>query len=248
MYQEQRLQKILDVVEEKGRLSSKEAISLMKVSRDTIRRDFGILAEKNLVIRKHGGILALQKSQILLSFEERLKNLVHEKDAIAQNALQLIENNHLYFFDVSTSILRLSQLIDKEVTIYSHSLDNALVLGQDESIDFHLLGGQFHHKNRFYYSIREAELLQNIHFDIAFIGAGGLKSGVVTFEDEADAYIKSLVLKNTKTKVLLAEQDKFNKQSNFVLTNVNNFDYLITDKEPNATVKQLLSPELTLIY
>lgn len=62
MYQEQRLQKILDLVEEKGSLSSKEAVDLLGVSRDTIRRDFALLTLKNQVVRTHGGILPLAKT------------------------------------------------------------------------------------------------------------------------------------------------------------------------------------------
>ena len=248
MYQEQRLQEILRLIEEKGQLSSKEARELLGVSRDTIRRDFAILAEKKQVLRTHGGILPLQKPQTILSFEERLNNLTQEKNDIAQKAYQLIVERQLYFFDVSTSVLKLAQLIDREITVYSHSLDNALVLAQHETVDFHLLGGRFHRKNRFYYALNEAVLLKDIHFDVAVIGAAGLKGGQISFEDEADTYLKKLVLKNAKTKVLLAEQAKFEKQSNFVLADINDFDYFITDKKPSKKIQANLSDEVEIIF
>lgn len=104
MYQEQRLQKILELLDRQGQLSSKEAIDLLAVSRDTIRRDFALLTERKQVLRTHGGILPLQKSQTILSFEERLNNLMKEKNEIAQKAYQLIVEGQLYFFDVSTSV------------------------------------------------------------------------------------------------------------------------------------------------
>lgn len=97
MYQEQRLQKILELLDRQGQLSSKEAIDLLAVSRDTIRRDFALLTERKQVLRTHGGILPLQKSQTILSFEERLNNLMKEKNEIAQKAYQLIVEGQLYF-------------------------------------------------------------------------------------------------------------------------------------------------------
>lgn len=248
MYQEQRLQKILDLVEEKGSLSSKEAVDLLGVSRDTIRRDFALLTLKNQVVRTHGGILPLAKTQTILSFEERLEKLTQEKSEIAQLAYQLITEDKLYFFDVSTAVLKLAQLVDKKVTIYSHSLDNALVFSDKSMVDFHLLGGKFHPKNRFYYSVKEAELLESIHFDVAIIGVAGLKNGEVSFEDETDTHLKSLILKNAKTKILLAEQAKFETQSHYVLANINEFDYFITDKEPSDEIKALLDPNVKLIF
>lgn len=248
MYQEQRLQKILELLDRQGQLSSKEAIDLLAVSRDTIRRDFALLTDRKQVLRTHGGILPLQKSQTILSFEERLNNLMKEKNEIAQKAYQLIVEGQLYFFDVSTSVLKLAQLIDRDITVYSHSLDNALVLAQHETVDFHLLGGQFHRKNRFYYALNEAELLKDIHFDVAIVGAAGLKGGQVSFEDEADTYLKKLVLKNAKVKVLLAEADKFAKHSNYVLASINDFDYFITDKKPSKKIRANLSDKVEIIF
>ena len=52
MYQEQRLNKILELLAEKRQLSAKEMVDYFHVSKDTIRRDFAILNERKLVQRK----------------------------------------------------------------------------------------------------------------------------------------------------------------------------------------------------
>ena len=46
MYQEQRLEQILKLLDEKGSLSAKEMVKHFNVSKDTIRRDFAILARE----------------------------------------------------------------------------------------------------------------------------------------------------------------------------------------------------------
>ena len=88
---------------------------------------------------------------------------------MADLALSLVKDQSLLFFDVSTLMLEVSQKLTKKVTIYSHSLDNALVLSGKEGVDFQLLGGRFYSKNRFYYSLHEAQLLQHLQFDLAFL-------------------------------------------------------------------------------
>ena len=108
------------------------------VSKDTIRRDFSISSQrKKRARRTHGGLLPIQKQRIL-DFQGRAEQSSKEKAKIAHLATQLIYDSQLIFFDVSTTILELAKIIDKKVTIFSHSLDNALVLGENENVDFTL--------------------------------------------------------------------------------------------------------------
>ncbi|WP_086348899.1 DeoR/GlpR family DNA-binding transcription regulator [Candidatus Enterococcus clewellii] len=248
MYQEQRLTKIVELLKEKGELSAKEMMAYFQVSRDTIRRDSSILEERKLVTRTHGGIIPLERNSEIPSFSDRVNTFTKEKTEIAQKALAFIEPNSLIFFDVSTIILKLAQLVDEEVEVYSHSLDNAIMFSERDRGSFHLLGGKFYPRNRFYYSLNEAELLMSINFDVAFIGAVGLKNGQVSFEDREDAYIKQLVMKQAKKKILLAEHTKGTIASKYTIGSINDFDYWITDAEPDAHERQQLSRELKVIF
>ena len=230
MYQEQRLSKMLELLEEKGQLAAKDMVGYFQVSKDTIRRDFSILSERKLVQRTHGGIIPLENSRQIPSFNDRLKP------------------NQVNFFDVSTVVLKLAQQVQQPMTIFSHSLDNAIMLSDQEQVAFHLLGGKFYPRNRFYYALNEAELLRDISFDLAFIGAAGLKNGQISFEDQEDTYLKKLALKQAKTKILLAEQAKVKKESTYILGNISDFDYWITDQKPSPELEALLAGKVTIIY
>ena len=122
------------------------------------------------------------------------------------------------------------------------------MLSTQDKVDFHLLGGKFYPKNRFYYALNEAELLQQISFDIAFIGAASVSDGLVSFEDEADTHLKKLALKHAKVKILLAEQDKWQKESKYILGAASDFDYWITDQKPSPEVQKLLGDKVKIIY
>lgn len=53
MYQEQRFERILMLLEERGNLSVKEMVDELGVSKDTVRRDFACLSQRNLAQRTH---------------------------------------------------------------------------------------------------------------------------------------------------------------------------------------------------
>ena len=247
MYQEQRFERILMLLEERGNLSVKEMVDELGVSKDTVRRDFYCLSQRNLAQRTHGGILPVKNTSVLC-FQERQKGLTEDKKKMADLALSFIKEQSLLFFDVSTLMLEVSQKLTKNVTVYSHSLDNALVLSAKEGIDFHLLGGKFYTKNRFYYSIHEAQILQHLQFDLAFFGAASLSQGLVSFEDEEDVAIKQLAMQAARTKILIAEVDKYEKHSKYILGKIEDFDYWITDKKPEPDLVEALKDKVTILY
>ena len=51
MYQEQRFERILMLLEERGNLSVKEMVDELGVSKYTVRRDFDCLSQRNLAQR-----------------------------------------------------------------------------------------------------------------------------------------------------------------------------------------------------
>lgn len=247
MYQEQRLEKILELLEERKQLSAKEMVDYFKVSKDTIRRDFALLSQRQLVRRTHGGLLPLNKEPGP-SYLDRSQKANKEKTAMAQKALQLIQDGQMIFLDVSTSMTLLAGMLNKEVTVYSHSLDNAIQLSGHSQVDVHLLGGKFYPKNRFYYDANQAHILDNLRFDLAFFGASSLANGEVTFEDAEDVAVKSLVFERTRTKVLVAECAKFHQHANYYLARLQQFDYWITDQKPSPDILKQIGSETTILY
>lgn len=243
MYQEQRLENIVELLKTQEVLTTEQMIERFKVSRDTVRRDFAKLTNEGKVKRIHGGIMQLPKNDEISSFNDRLNEFTNVKKVIAQKANELIQPGGTYFFDVSTTVLQLAQLVNTSATIYTHSLDNSIMLSENPQIELHTLGGKFFAKNRFFYAVDQAEILEHINFDAVFIGAAGLRDGRISFEDQADAYTKQLVLKHAKTKILLAENIKFAKESTYAISDLSEFDYLITDEQPSIEFPSTLKIE-----
>ena len=111
--------------------------------------------------------------------------------------------------------------------------------------DSHLLGGKFYPKNRFYYDANQAQILDNLRFDVAFFGAGSLANGEVTFEDAEDVAVKSLVFERSRTKILIAESSKWTKNGNYYLARLKQFDYWITDQKLSPEILKQVGNETT---
>ncbi len=239
MYQAQRLDYIQAQVAELGTVSAKDMMAQLKVSRDTIRRDFELLSQQGLVRRVHGGIMALTPTSPIESFNERLHDSGPQKEAIAEAALALIPEQAVIFMDASTITLQVAKRLEGPLTVYTHSLDVALLLSNKEGIKLHLLGGQYYERNHFFFDLASLDKLSYLRFDLVFMGAAGLANGEVSFVEEEDVLIKRLVKAKSKYAILLAEANKFDRQAGYFLAKLNEFDYWICDHQTPEMEKWL---------
>ena len=72
--------------------------------------------------------------------------------------------------------------------------------------------------------------------------------GLVSFEDKEDVAVKQLALQATRTKILIAESDKYEKHSKYILGKLEDFDYWITDKEPESDIVETLKDKVIILY
>ncbi|WP_195856694.1 DeoR/GlpR family DNA-binding transcription regulator [Aerococcus urinae] len=237
MYQEERLRLIMKELKDRGRLTAKEMTSALGVSRDTIRRDFNLLEDQGLAHRTHGGLILPKQAPVIAPYQSRSKQSTQAKRAIAQGAKKFLQKGGFYFFDVSTVVSQLAQISEESMTVYSHSLDNALIFSDKEGVDFNLLGGKYYSKNRFFSNLDTLKQLDQLYFDVAFIGAAGLKDGKISYDDQADCQVKELVFKNSQSIVLLAEAEKFQQNGHYQAGSLEEIDYLITTQALPAIKK-----------
>lgn len=247
MYQEQRIEAILKLLNQRGQVSIKEIMQKFDISRDTARRDIIETVETGRAIRTHGGIIPARQTFPVLDFFERQKDSNPNRALLAKRAADLIKTNAVYFIDVSTILLEMTKQIRTKCRIYTHALDNATILSGQTEVALTLLGGDFDHKNRFFYSQESIEIIDNIKFDIAMIGGASLEADGIYFKEPENAKIKQHIVKNAHQVVLVAENRKFFKQSNFRGAQYADIDILITDQPLNKQQRSLFPVETQII-
>ena len=240
MYQEERLLKVLEYLNEHNYMSIHDICEMFNVSRDTARRDILKLINQGTAIRTHGGISLPVLKNTIKEYRERIEAYSEEKKSIAKKALEFIEEGKHYFFDVSTIVSFLSQEINQSIWVLTHSLDNIEILSEKGNIDIHSIGGCLNKKNRFFYKADYVNYLDGIRFDTAILGAASITEEGIYYVDEEDALIKQAAVKKSDIVIVLAEYEKFKCLSYYKGVNWEQIDIIITDKMPPSVFVDII--------
>lgn len=230
MYQEERIYQILQLLKNRKTLSNREIMDSLKVSRDTARRDIIRLVAEGGAIRTHGGIAVPSFSDEIQEYRVRIDMNSEEKAAIGEYASGRLEDGRLYFFDASTTVLQMCRALDKPVNCYTNSLDNLSIL-MEKGGDIHLLGGKVNPKNRFIYGNEAITIIDELYFDVAFLGVAAIHEDGFYVADQEDAFIKKHVARRAKAVWMLADHQKFSNHGRYRALSFAEADGLITDRE-----------------
>lgn len=242
MHREKRLSKIKEILRDKEEISTKEIMSLFSISQDTARRDTIILEERGEARRTHGGLISVDYDHHVPTYTSRWAHFTKEKERIANAALHYIQPKDVYFFDVSTILLKMAQNLDQEVTVFTHSLDNAYVLNASKNVTVNLFGGTLGKENRFFYGWNTLEQISQMMFDTAFIAASGIDERGIYLVDQADAAVIQMVIKNSRKVILVAESKKWVNTSHYWAGPLSAVDVFITDFELTEEQKNYFEP------
>lgn len=233
MIQTQRQLLILEKLKDNPALTTKSLALELAVSEMTIRRDFNDLANQGLIVREHGGAIA---PQVINQFtdqmmESKLGVNVANKVAIAKKAVEFINDGDCVFLDGgTTSLALLPYLIDKKITIVTHS-DLTLRDIKKISGEIILLGGSYNLATDCTYGPICLDTLRKFSFDICFVSciAVSNENGDAYTADTNNAQIKEFAMAQSSIKVLLADFSKFGQKGFYKFAELADFDYLITD-------------------
>jgi len=240
MYQEERLLKVLEYLNEHNYMSIHDICEMFNVSRDTARRDIVKLINQGTAIRTHGGVSLPILKNTIKEYRERIEAYSEEKKSIAKKALEFIDEDKHYFFDVSTIVSFLSQEINQSIWVLTHSLDNIEILSEKENVEVHSIGGCLNKKNRFFYKADYVNYLDGIRFDTAILGAASITEEGIYYVDEEDALIKQAAAKKSDIVIILAEYEKFKCLSYYRGVNWEQIDIIITDKIPPSVFVDII--------
>ncbi|AQY51042.1 DeoR family transcriptional regulator [Listeria weihenstephanensis FSL R9-0317] len=248
MNQQERLAKILSILEKQPKISQKELMSIFNISKDSVRRDIVILVEQGLAERYPGGISRpLLKAQIE-NYSSRLIKRAREKEEIAKEAGHLLDSEMTIYLDVSTTVHFLAaNLVAHDLVVVTNSMDNALSVSQEGSNQVYLLGGFFNAKSRILTGEAVLQQLNQFNFDWSFIGAAGITEQGIYYSELADSHLKRGIIQNSQKVCLLIDSSKFNQQSAYKIdfTGINK---IITDQAlPPSLMNVMIAKEIDVV-
>lgn len=134
MYQKERKQQILYLLQEKNEMTVAELSRLLFTSESSIRRDLQTMELSGLVKRTHGGVKLLGDNPTIVPFASRLHYKVAEKEKNGEKALSYIQDGQVIFLDQSSSALFFAhELVNRrQVTIITNNIEILATMAKSE--------------------------------------------------------------------------------------------------------------------
>lgn len=240
MYQEERLQSILEYLKKNRRINVERICSMCAVSRDTARRDLVKLEEKNAIIRTRGGAILPTLHKESKTYEERLYYSSKEKKAIGKLASSLIKNGDKIILDSSTTVQACAEFLQVDnCTVITNSINQADILSSKPGINVTLLGGQLNKSHRFLYGPSTISTISNYYVDKAFIGVVGITENGLTLAHEEESLVVKKMLQQAEQVIVLADHSKFGKNGFIRFALLSEIDLIITNKKPNDELMEV---------
>jgi DeoR/GlpR family transcriptional regulator of sugar metabolism len=237
-----RRQAILDHLKEVDFVDINSLQKQFDVSYMTIRRDIDILEMQGDVSRIYGGVKFQNNKGIHdLSIEERFKNNIESKVAIAKKAVDFIVDGDVIGLDASTTALQMCNfLLDMEITVITNSIHAALQLSNSQTVNTMLYGGVVRKSALTLVGPMIYDFEKIFNLNKSFISAKSIcaRSGLsdITLEESE---VKKSLIRRSKEVFVLADHTKIDTTSIYTVCDVDSIDYLIVDNQSAFKPEQL---------
>ena len=216
MLAEDRLEKIVALVNEHGSITATDLMQLLDASESTIRRDLTRLAQLGRIVKVHGGATAVNRTVVSADQTVYEKYSVHleEKTAIARFAAAFIGPDDFVYIDAGSTTERLVDFVtETRATYFTNSISVAHTLltkgcrvlvpaGELKPVTEALVGEQ------------TVDTLRRYHFTVGFFGANGATPDEgFTTPETGEALVKSTALAQTLRPYVLCDSSKFSMVS-----------------------------------
>jgi DeoR family fructose operon transcriptional repressor len=234
-FHEQKLQRIIELLDAREYLDTMELTDELAASRSTVQRCLSELHELGLVQRIHGGVKRIgAQGARPIGFDEREGQELPGKRAICQAAVRMIPDAGFVYLDAGTTMYPIVDLLrpngHPRVEFITNDVRIAAGLSA-RNLRHILIGGQVHPVTQSISGPAAQQMLTSYMFDVAMISADSVRAdchvvGTVTSE----TILKKVVLSRSKTAVLLATATKWRQITGSTIASLGEFKTWIVDE------------------
>lgn len=240
MLPEQRKREIVEYISEQDGCSVEELAREMECSPATIRRDLTDLEERELIKRSHGGALPVASVGGEKNVREKKVYNLQQKIAIAERAIEEIQEGNVVFFDSGTTTMEVAKKApsgDSFVGVTNSPLIALELRERDGEVQ--LTGGSLRQRTLSLIGSTAERFMESSNFDVAFIGTNGIGAeGVLTTPNTQEARMKELMIENSKRVVLVSTAGKLAERSFKEFGTLADVNVFVTDEELSEKHRQ----------
>lgn len=243
----ERLDAILALLAEDGKLDVDTAAPRLGVSEATIRRDLEHLAAQRLLTRTHGGAVANSTSYDLpLRFKAGRRS--EAKQRIGQAAAALVPAGGVVGMNGGTTTTEAARALGTRpdlseagdaaaLTVVTNAVNIAYELTIRPAIKTVVTGGVARTDSYELTGPLATGILDRLHLDLALIGVDAVDPDWgATAHHEGEAVINQLMADRARSVVVLADSTKLGKRAFARIRPIEQVDVLITDGDADPAV------------
>ncbi len=238
----ERHHRILETLQTRGSVRTKEIATALDVTDETIRKDFETLERQGLLVRSHGGAIPPKRVIRELSLNERQNINREAKNAIAKAAAKRIQPNETVFIGASSTALTITRYLPQfPVTVITNSHDVISALAGAENVELISTGGLFEPRSRSLIGLAAEKTLLRYNIHRMFFSGNGLdlKRGV-SESNPRQAAFKEHVIAAAEDVCFLADDSKIGQRSSFFFAECRDLTSLVTTKEADPAILESL--------
>ncbi|MBI2806919.1 MAG: DeoR/GlpR transcriptional regulator [Planctomycetes bacterium] len=241
MIVEERRQKVLELVNERGFVGLAELAKSLNASESTIRRDLDYWDSHGLIKRTHGGAVFRADAQDMPALEERTSREIEEKRQIAQTAAGRIRDGDSILIDGGTTTLELAKLlIGRPLQIVTNSLPIANLFASSRETDLVMLGGYVYPRTGVALGPLTIRMLEDIHVNQAIMGVGGITEKGLFNSNLLLVETERAMMRSADELVILADHTKIGRIALTYLGQLADADTLIVDRGISTGQRELI--------
>ena len=229
-----RQEAILSLLTQRGRVLVDDLSREFDVSTQTIRKDLNDLCDRGLAARLHGGARAAQ-SIANLAYEERRRLSSGAKERIAARAAAFIPDRCSLMLNIGTTTEQVARALygHKDLVVISNNVNVINTLIGSPAKELILAGGAVRPSDGAIVGEEAVEFISRYKADYAIIGASALDDdGAILDFDAREVSVARAILRNARMKILVADQQKFERTAPVRIGDVSDIDVFITDAPP----------------
>lgn len=224
-----------------GTVGITELADFFDVSRQTIRRDLKLLADRGQLDLVHGGATLFEPTEA--AFVERREENAGPKALIGRAAAGLVRDGMVLFLDFGTTTLAVAHALTgrKNLTICTTSLSIALLMCRQPQVRVHMLGGEIDPDEEAAIGIDALEAISHFRVDVAFLGGGGLSpDGEVTDFTRSGAEQRSRMVATAAKAYFVLDSSKFGRLTPLRIPRFEAAAGVIVDRHPPEAIREAL--------
>ncbi|WP_248926821.1 DeoR/GlpR family DNA-binding transcription regulator [Paenibacillus hamazuiensis] len=238
LFIEERRKRIIELLQQEGRVQVKELAELFSVTEDAIRKDLRFLEGRQQLKKTYGGAVLPSKLAGFVPYKERGEP--EKKLPLARIAATLIEPGETVFIESSsyTNLMFRELAPIPGVTVVTNSIHGlAELAGKVRVVQ---TGGDVHAQDESSYGFFTLSLIRTFNFDKIFLRTSGISSEwQVTTSLRESMELKKTAIAQAKTSVLLVEEEGWHRKDAFNVCDLEDIDIVVTDMQDAAIHKKL---------